>query len=288
MAKDGNISGTGSETDPYLIEDVEDWNAFAAKVNAEGSMISSSYQGQFIKLCANIGTEGSPVTNKIGKWYMSMNVSGSGIVQNKPFSGTFDGGGHTITISIDGKDGDGIALFSYIKGATIKNLTVKGSVSGKNHVAGLVGISEGSGNRIENCVVSTTVNGGTHIGGILGHGAKSDIAIDNCVFNGILDGGSNAKGVFFGWGDDGGTKTVSNCLYIQQDGQSTDNLDLVKMNAGSVAVTDCYKTADVGTYGTLAYLNPPTDAITEEKTVVVRKLTRTLLVRPVNGISLLI
>jgi len=265
MAAKGNISGSGEKSDPYLIEDVADWNAFAAKVNAEGNMTSSSYQGKFIKLCANIGTEDAPVTNKIGKWFMS--ISDPSLSLNKPFSGTFDGGGHTITVSIGDEEGVGTALFSYIKGATIKNLTVKGAVSGKNHVAGLVGISEGTENRIENCVVSTTVKGGTHIGGILGHGSSSDIAIDNCVFNGILNDGSIAKGVFFGWGDNGGTKTVSNCLYIQQDGQSTDNLDLVKMNAGSVAVTDCYKTADVGSYGTLAYLNPPTDAITEEKTV---------------------
>ena len=31
MAAKGNISGSGEKSDPYLIQDVEDWNAFAAK-----------------------------------------------------------------------------------------------------------------------------------------------------------------------------------------------------------------------------------------------------------------
>ena len=256
LAKDGTMSGVGSETDPYIIHDAKDWETFAKEVDN-----GNTYVNQFIKLELDIS-----VTQQVGS-YTEIKVGNSTMSIDKPFSGTFDGDGRTIHADITESDGMGTALFGYIKGAIIKNLSVTGEIHGGIHAAGLVGISKGSGNRIENCVVAATVNGGTHIGGILGHGSKSDIAIDNCVFNGILDGGSNAKGVFFGWGDNGGTKTVSNCLYIQQDGQGTDYLDLVQMNAGSVAVTDCYKTADVGTYGTLAYLNPPTDAITEEKTV---------------------
>ena len=256
LANDGNISGTGSDTDPYIIHDAKDWETFAKEVNN-----GNTYVKKFIKLELDIS-----VTQQVGS-YTEIKAGNSTTLIDKPFSGTFDGNGRTIHADITESDGMGTALFGYINGAIIKNLTVTGEIHGGIHAAGLVGISKGSGNRIENCVVATTVNGGTHIGGVLGHGSTSDIAIDNCVFNGILDGGSKAKGVFFGWGDNGGTKTVSNCLYIQQDGQGTDNLDLVQMNAGSVAVTDCYKTADVGTYGTLAYLNPPTDAITEEKTV---------------------
>ena len=255
-ATDGNISGSGSETDPYIIHDAKDWETFAKEVNN-----GNTYVDKYIKLELDIS-----VTQQVGS-HTEIKVGNSTVSIDKPFSGTFDGNGRSIHANIFESNGIGTALFGCINGAIIKNLTVTGEIHGGIHAAGLVGVSMGAKNRIENCVVSTTVNGDTHIGGILGHGSTSDIAIDNCVFNGILDGGSKAKGVFFGWGDNGGTKIVSNCLYIQQDGQSMDNLDLVKMNAGSVAVTDCYKTAEVGTYGALVYLVAPTDAITEEKTV---------------------
>jgi hypothetical protein len=241
------MSGSGTEVAPYIINDEKEWNSFADLVGQ-----GYTFAGKFIKLNADIS-----VTKKVGV------VKRDGTLAT-PFAGTFDGGGKTITASIEDVKKSGTALFSYISGATIKNLTLAGSITGGIHAAGIVGFSSGTGNKIENCVVSATINGGSHIGGILGHGLTSDISIDNCVFRGLLVGGSEAKGVFFGWGDNGGTKTVSNCLYIQQDGQKTDNLDLVKMDAGSVVMGDCYKTAAVGLYGMLVYLEKPTDAITEE------------------------
>ena len=254
LAKDGDISGSGEKSNPYLIMDEADWNKFAENV-----LNGKTYAGEFIKLGADIS-----VSQQVGS-HTEINLVNKIVSIDKPFSGTFDGNGRTIHADITESDGIGTALFGCINGAIIKNLTVTGEIHGGIHAAGLVGISMGVENRIENCVVATTVNGGTHIGGILGHGSTSGIAIDNCVFKGKIVGGETAKGVFFGWGDDGGTKTVSNCLFIQQEGQNTGNLDLVKKNSGSVTVTNCYKTADVGSYGTLVYLENSTDAITQEK-----------------------
>ena len=239
-----------SSDNPVVIGSVADWNAFASAVNS-----GYTCNGEFIRLDADI-----TVTQKVGD-----------LAQGKFFSGTFDGNGHTITAAIN-ESGTAVALFGNIKGATIKNLTLTGSVTGGIHTAGLVGASNGSGNRIENTVVAATITGGSHIGGILGHGRNSDIAIDNCVFKGKLEGGTTAKGVFFGWGDNGGTKSVSNCLYIMQQGQNTTGLDLAKMSEGSVSVTNSYKTAGVGNYGTLVYLqteSAPANALTfVEKTAV--------------------
>ena len=144
----------------------------------------------------------------------------------------------------------GTALFCYINGATIKNLKVAGAITGGMHAAAIVGTSKGTGNVIEGCVATANVSGGTHIGGILGHGTTSDIAISGCVFSGMMTGGGTAKGVLFGWGDNGGAKSVTDCLYVMADGQDTRGLDLVRMNSGTVSVTNCYKTTSVGTYGT--------------------------------------
>ena len=242
-----SIKGSGSEADPYIISNEKEWNYFATSVN-EGK----TYSGNFIKLDADIS-----VSTKVGV------RNGS---QNRAFSGVFDGGGHTITADITDNNNPGTALFGYISGATIKNLTLAGNIAGDMHAAGIVGFSDGTGNKIENCIVSARINGGTHVGGILGHGLDGDIDIDNCVFKGKLVGGGTAKGVLFGWGDNGGTKRVTNSLYIQQDNQNTYNLDLAKMGAGSVTMTNCYKTANVGTYGMLAYLEVPANEILIERT----------------------
>ena len=242
-AKDGGFY-TGSKTvnisvaPPYIISSKKDWDDFAKSVN-EGE----TYSGKYIKLNDNIS-----VSTKVGV------RNGS---QDRAFSGVFDGGGHTITADITDKDNSGTALFGYISGATIKNLTLAGKITGGIHAAGIVGLSAGKGNRIDSCIVSATIDGGTHIGGILGHGLGSDIAIDNCVFKGELVGGETAKGVLFGWGEEGGSKIVSNSLYILQDNQNMDNLDLVKKDAGSVIVKNSY----------MAYLTAPVDDFSMEKPV---------------------
>ena len=224
--------GMGEENSPYLISNEYEWNTFANNVS-----LGRDYSGQYVKLANDIS-----VTQKCGT------VSGTELT--KAFSGTFDGDGHTITANITDTGNQGTALFCYINGATIKNLKVAGAITGGMHAAAIVGTSKGTGNVIEGCVATANVSGGTHIGGILGHGTTSDIAISGCVFSGMMTGGGEAKGVLFGWGDNGGAKSVTGCLYVMADGQNTTNLDLVRQWAGSVSVTNCYKTTSVGTYGT--------------------------------------
>lgn len=42
---------------------------------------------------------------------------------SKPYTGTFDGQGHTLTINYETRDEDCTAPFRYTKDATIKDLT---------------------------------------------------------------------------------------------------------------------------------------------------------------------
>ena len=207
---------------------MDDWNRFAANI-ANGR----TYSEKFVKLTNNIS-----VTQKVGT------VSGS--TQQNAFSGTFDGGGHTITANIEDTSNQGTALFSYINGATIKNLNVSGTISGTQHAAAIVGFSKGTCS-IQNCKATATIGGGTHIGGIVGHALDSNISLSGCVFSGLMTGGTTAKGALVGWGDSG-TRTLSDCLYVMADGQNTSNLDLVK-GSGSVSVSGCYKTTSAGSQG---------------------------------------
>ena len=224
--------GSGEENSPYLISNEYEWNTFANNVS-----LGHGYSGQYVKLANNIS-----VTQKCG--------TVSGTTLTNAFSGTFDGDGHTITATITDTGNQGTALFCYINGATIKNLKVAGAITGGMHAAAIVGTSKGTGNVIEGCVATANVSGGTHIGGILGHGTTSDIAISGCVFSGTMTGGGEAKGALFGWGDNGGAKSVTDCLYVMANGQNTNGLDLVRQWNGSVSVTNCYKTTSAGSYGT--------------------------------------
>ena len=72
----------------------------------------TSYSGQIVALTTDIPTA---VTTMAG-------------TENNPFCGTFDGDGHTITLSLSGS-GQGTALFYLIEGATLKNLKVQGTVT---------------------------------------------------------------------------------------------------------------------------------------------------------------
>ena len=106
----------------------------------------NAYEGYTIKLTKNIdlnGNEWTPIGQKNG---------------NK-FKGTFDGQGYVVTglkiseAKADAFDGY-VAFFGGTDGATIKNLTVAGSVTGKE-AAGIVG--KGVNTTLENCHNKATI-----------------------------------------------------------------------------------------------------------------------------------
>ena len=230
-------TNAGTEGDPYIISSTYEWDSFVLWIDEH----RDGFTGEYVQLIADITVSTMVGTSEI------------------PFSGTFLGNGHTITANITDTSNDGTALFRYINGATIKDLTVAGTITGGLHAAAIVGIARGTGNSIRNCVATANVSGGTHIGGILGHGTTSDIAISGCVFGGTMTGGCAAKGAIVGWGDNGGTKSVTDCLYVMADGQNTGGLNLVRQWDGSVGVNHCYKTTNVGSNGTycLSFTTPP-------------------------------
>ena len=85
----------------------------------------------------------------------------------KAFRGTFDGNGHSITVSSTAGNVAGIAVFRSIgSNGTIKNLTIKGSLSGTNYIGGLSCRNYGT---IINCVNEATITStGQYVGGITG------------------------------------------------------------------------------------------------------------------------
>ena len=201
------ITGSGTADDPYLISSTEDWNTFANNVNN-----GTSYSGKTVKLNADIS-----VTTMVGTY-------------DYPFNGTFDGGGHTLNVTLNsgnqyGYDDAyyGVAPFRFTNGATIQFLAVTGIVttSTLKYAAGLIGMTKGGTNTIMNCISSVEIFStialydfdGTH-GGFIGK-ASGTVTINNSLFNGQLTTTSDNPtincGGFVGWRD--GTLSISNCLY---------------------------------------------------------------------------
>ena len=190
---DNPLSGAGTSENPYLITSADDWTRFATLVND-----GSAYYDKFIMLNADNIT----VSEMVG-------------TSDHPFSGTFLGNGKTIIANITDTDHEGTALFRYISGATIKNLTVAGSVSGGGYCAALVGFAaDASTNLIENVTITAAITNsgyGSPCGGILGHGKKSTTTLSGCVFAGSISGGYKV-GSLWGWSDEGCNPTITNCL----------------------------------------------------------------------------
>ena len=162
-------SGTGTLSDPYIINNEYDIKRLMESVNN-----GSTFEGIYFKLGSDI---------------YGGNLSTIGESSDKPFKGHFDGNGYAIT-------GLRRCLFGYMYG-TVKNLTLlEADVSSQSDGAILamyVGDGDGSVNaEISNCYASGIVNvkkgwseAITAIGGLCNHiyaGSK----VHDCYFKGTL------------------------------------------------------------------------------------------------------
>ena len=117
MPAAATLEGKGTATEPYLISTAADLCAFRDEVNSGANKSTST-------LCAKLVENITLVEDwtPIGK---ATNTYDSYVA----YGGTFDGGGYTISgLKID-SNAQYQALFGYVKGGTIKNLKVEGSVT---------------------------------------------------------------------------------------------------------------------------------------------------------------
>lgn len=182
------LSGKGTASNPYLIGSAADWVKFTQMIQDE------QCTEQCFKLTADI------------------NVSAMAGTSANPFHGTFDGNGKTLSVNISSSEA-GAAPFQYINGATIRDLTVTGTVrTSGNHASGLVGLCSGGNNAISGCFVSTNISAQTYAGGLVGHGGSSSLSIADSYYSGTISDFSNFAGGLLGWGD-AMTLNMNNCLF---------------------------------------------------------------------------
>ena len=165
------------------------------------------------------------------------------------YTGTFDGGGHTITgLTITTKD-QFVGLFGYLNRAgTVKNVVMEGIQITSNHMfgctGGVVGYSWGT---IENCSVSGSVSGTVYVGGVVG--AQIGGSITGCSSSATVKGTVDVGGVAGEkWGSMTACYATGNVTLEIDSPKNLSGGGLVGFNGGS-SVLACYATGNVTSTG---------------------------------------
>ena len=195
------ITGDGTEGNPYLIENSAMWECFATNLN-EGM---TDYTGKYVKLSDQFDCSASPVTISAGN-------------SQHPFKGIFLGNNRTLTVNIGGSD-KYQAPFGYIENATIRDLTVAGTIScsleGDGTNGGFAGVNNGNS------------------------------SFSNCAFTGSLLGElATSNGGFVGWTN--GNLTYTDCVFSPANITMSSNNSATFNRNGKNSLTRCYYTVPFG------------------------------------------
>ena len=221
-------AGTGTVEDPYLISNASQLRWFASQVNDNGKN----------SICAQLTNDidlGNENWTPIGKSGYSYQ-----------YKGTFDGQGYEIkNVKIDSTSSDQ-ALFGYVNGGTVKNLTVSGSFKGGNSTAGIVANFGGSSGSISGCINKATVNGNNATGGVVGKIFTSGGTVTQCANLGEITG-SNQVGGIIGYVSYACTLSASYNRGNITVSASYGNAGGIagKLDASSASVQSCYTTGTV-------------------------------------------
>ena len=171
------------------------------------------------------------------------------------YTGTFDGGGHTITGLTVTTNDEYAGLFGYLgnfgnAAGTVKNVVMDGIQITCNHRLGYAGGVAGfSWGTIENCSVSGSISGTVSVGGVVG--AQRDCSITGCSSSATVKGTLNVGGVA-GQTSFGATLTAcyatGNVIIEIDRTQNISGGGLVGFNDG-ISLLACYATGNVTSTG---------------------------------------
>ena len=218
-------------------------------------------RGKLVRLACNVFLGG-----KSAPWSPIGSSSAS-------FKGVFDGGYHVVS-GLYISSGSGIGLFGDVNGGEIRNLVVRGEVSGSANAAGIVG--KLTAGKVTNCGNEADVSGGSCVGGVVGY-VNGDCTVSGCYNRGAVSGttgyiggvtgqhwragvvedcynaGTVSGPATVGGGVVGGHKAASpvltRCLgagTVVDTAGNSNNIDAV-IGASRGKNTDCYYLGGVGT-----------------------------------------
>ena len=181
---------SGNESETITIASKADWKAFCQRVNGGQTKLNA-------KMTADVD---------LGEdtWLVG---------DARIYSGTFDGQGHTLTVNWNNTNFFPLAPFIDVENATIKNLHVKGQITNRSSLSGLM-ISASGTTTVSGCVIEVNLKSSNDVAGMIKWTQpNSQVTITDCVVKGALnsDATNNMAGfVYQMWGD----CTFNNCLYL--------------------------------------------------------------------------
>ena len=180
---------SGNESETITIASKADWKTFCDRVNKGQTTLNAKLTKD-----VDLGED---------TWQV-----GAG----RNYSGTFDGQGHTLTVNWNSAFSLPLAPFAYVENATIKNLHVKGQITNRGNLSGLM-ISASGTTTVSGCVIEVNLKSSNDVTGMINWTQpNSQVTITDCVVKGALnsDATNNMAGfVYKTWG----SCTLNNCLY---------------------------------------------------------------------------
>ena len=258
---------TNGKTFVYKMKNATDWQAggeytytvslAAAKdlgytIESNGSYTVTSADGLMnIAKLVNGGKTDINITLTADIDLTGKNWTPIGTSFSNKYTGTFDGGGHTIKGLTVTTNDQFVGLFGSIGYAgTVKNVMMEDVQITSNRSSGFAGGVAGySDGTIENCSVSGSVSGTVYVGGVVG--AQWNGSITGCSSSATVKGTVYVGGVA-GQTNGGATLTAcyatGNVIIEIAPKKNISGGGLVGMNAGS-SLLACYATGNVTSTG---------------------------------------
>lgn len=213
------------------------------------------YSGEGLKVAADVVNSGDTDINII----LDNDIDLSDIdwtpigTESRPYTGNFDGGGHTITgLTVTGSN-EYAGLFGRIgSGGTVKNVVLKDvQIESDNQYGCVGGVAGNSDGNIENCSVSGSVSSRHTAGGVVGQQFGGSITL--CGSSATVKGTGEVGGVA-GKTDNSATLTAcyatGNVTFERASTINTFAGGVVGFNGTGSILTACYATGNVTGTGT--------------------------------------
>ena len=220
--------------------------------DGQGNYTVTSAEGlKAVADIANNGNLGINITLTENINLTDMDWAPIGIDYNHQYTGTFNGGGHTITgLTVTGSN-EYAGLFGRIgSGGKVMNVKLEGvqieSDNEMSAVGGVVGYSYGN---IENCSVSGSVSSNSTAGGVVG--AQLSGSITGCNTSATVKGVTYAGGIA-GYTNGGGSLTgcyATGSVSVENNTTNAAWAGGVVGSNGSSTLTACYATGSVTSSG---------------------------------------
>ena len=223
-----------------------------AQGNNGTEVVSIGSKAEWKAFCQRVNHNGEPFLN--AKLTQDVDLGGEIVMLGSvsyPYSGTFDGNGHTLSFNWNAGEDNQIAPFYYVENATIKNLRTQGKITSKgNGLSGMVRAALGT-TTISGCISDVDITGGNGgwndsqaAGMVQAVAYGASVQITDCLVKGrITDNADEDDRAMAGFVlSNSGTYTLTRCLYVGKNNAANSKYSKTFGTEKGISApfTDCY------------------------------------------------